>query len=113
MCVGTVLAGVFFTGYAMSQDSTKDPSWDVVAAELRAGREQQKQTWGELDSALICRYLAGEAGNTERKLVEASLEDHPELRVLTEIVNDVMADCPPVAAIEAPAEPRILSFSGA
>jgi len=97
----------------MSPDSTGSPSWDVVAAELRACREQQKQTWGELDSALIGRYLAGEVSNTERKLVEASLEDHPELRVLTEIVSDVLADCSPVASVEAPAEPRLLSFSSA
>src|SRR5947209_17485170 len=94
----------------MSQDSTNPPSWDVVAAELRACREQQKQTWGELDSALIGRYLAGEVSAEERTLVETSLADHPELRILTEIVSDVLADCTPV--VEAPA-PRLLSFSDA
>jgi hypothetical protein len=97
----------------MSQDSTNPPSWDVVAAELRACREQQKQTWGELDSALIGRYLAGEVNDEERSLVDASLEAHPELRVLTEIVNDVLIDCPPVAPVESAAQPRILSFSSA
>ncbi len=96
----------------MSQDSTSTPSWDVVAAELRAYRDEQKQTWGELDSALIGRYLAGEVNDEERTQVEASLQDHPELRALTEIVSDVLSDCSPTAPIEVePARPRILSFT--
>ncbi len=98
----------------MSQDSTGTPSWEAVAAELRAYREQQKQTWGDLDSALIGRYLADEVTDTERSLVETSLQDHPELRILTEIVGDVLADCTPAAPVETEAvPPRILSFTSA
>jgi len=99
----------------MSQEPTQSTSWNAVAAELRAYREQQKQTWGDLDHALIGRYLAGEVNDEERSRVEAALEHHPELRVLTEVVSGVLADCEP-AAVPAPApveRPRILSLSAA
>jgi len=91
------------------------PPWDVLAAELRAYRNQQQQTWGDLDSALIGRYLAGEASSAERERVEASFEQHPDLRVLTELVRDVLNEFEP-AASPIPAKqpeierPRILSF---
>ena len=94
----------------MSQESADFPSWDAVAAELRAYREQQKQTWGELDNALIGRYLAGEVTSAERDRVEASLEEHPELRILTEIVSGVLADC---TAEAEPVQPRVLAFTPA
>src|SRR5215213_8132382 len=94
----------------MSQEPAEFPSWDAVAAELRACRAQQKQTWGELDNALIGRYLAGEVTSEERDRVEASLEEHPELRILTEIVSGVLAGC----ATEAePVQPRALAFTPA
>src|SRR5260370_9873550 len=66
--------------------------WDVLTAELRAYRNQQKQTWGDLDNALIGRFLAGEVTADQRRMVEAALNDHPELRKLTDLVLDVLHD---------------------
>jgi len=97
------------------------PQWDVLAAELRAFRDQQKQTWGDVDSALIGRYLAGEASAEDRRRVEAAFDEHPDLRVLTELVSDVLNEFepltatppvpPPVQQSEA-TRPRLLPFTG-
>lgn len=95
----------------MSSDSNSSAHWDVLAAELRAYRDQQKQTWGELDHALIGRYLAGEVSTEERTQVEAALEQHPELRMLTEVVSDVLVSIEPRTTAIEPAGPRILAFT--
>lgn len=87
--------------------------WDTVAAELRAYRDHQKETWGDLDSALLGRYLAGEANEQDRVRVEAALQEHPELRTLTDLVREVLDDCqPPAAPIQTEQiRPRILPFT--
>src|SRR5207248_3554144 len=94
------------------------PEWDVLAAEMRAYREQQRQTWSELDSALIGRYLAGEASPDEGKLVEAAFKEHPNLRTVAELVRDVLSECqsvPSETPVQEPAaeaaRPRILPFT--
>lgn len=91
--------------------------WDVLTAELRAYRNQQKQTWGDLDNALIGRFLAGEVTPHERRTVEAALKDHPELRKLTDLVLDVLNEfesapsATPAPLPEQPRPPRLLSFT--
>lgn len=92
----------------MSQDSTPAASWDAVAAELRAYREHQQQTWGDLDHALLGRYLANEVSPAERSVVEAELANRPELRILTEVVGDVLADIDSVQT--STEQPLVLPF---
>src|SRR6185295_17115784 len=109
---GRLIAHVssFRSGNAMSADSTPTTSWDTIAAELRAYRQQQKQTWGDLDHALIGRYLAGEVSPEERALVEAELAEHPELRTLTDVVSGVLTG---IDTVQTTTEgPRILTFPG-
>src|SRR5262249_15506010 len=89
----------------MAQESNL-PQWDVLAAELRAFRDQQRQTWGDVDSALIGRYLAGEASAEDRSRVEAAFDQHPDLRVLTELVSDVLNEFEPHTATP-PAPPPV------
>jgi hypothetical protein len=76
-------------------------SWERVASTLRACKEDQKRTWGDLDSSTLGRYLAGEVADDERGVIERELADHPELRQLTDLIRDVLGDLAPVA--EAPA----------
>ena len=42
--------------------SKLDPAvqWDRVTRELRACKETQRKAWGDIDSATLGRYLAGE-----------------------------------------------------
>lgn len=82
--------------------------WDRVSAELRAAREAQRKAWGDTDNLLLGRYLAGDATADERRQVEAALEQHPDLRLLTEVVSEVLADCP---TVEATPQPAILPFT--
>src|SRR5260370_41297705 len=92
----------------MSHERATPAQWDVLTAELRSYREQQKQTWGELDNALIGRYLAGEVTDDERRAVETALKDHPELRKLTDLVLDALNEFQP-SSFEPPASlPRLL-----
>src|SRR5438876_28239 len=101
----------------MEHESTT-PQWDVLTAELRAYRDQQRQTWGDVDSALMGRYLAGEATAEERSRVEASFDHHPDLRVLADLVRDVLGESQSVpfrTSVQYP-EPkstpsRLLSFT--
>jgi len=88
----------------MSNDYRPSDSWDRVAAELRACREAQRKAWGDTDNLLLGRYLADDLSSDERRRIEAALEQHPDLRLLTDVVREVMADCP------AEEEPAILPF---
>jgi hypothetical protein len=74
------------------------PTWDRVASELRSYREQQERTWGKVDSSTLGRYLDDAADSQERKQVEAALAEHPELRKLTDLVREVLADFEPAAS---------------
>jgi hypothetical protein len=94
------------------------PPWDVLTAELRAYRQQQKQTWGDVDSVLMGRYLAGEATAEERHRVEASFDKHPDLRILADLVRDVLGEGEPGSLITSVQgsepetnRPRLLPFS--
>lgn len=97
----------------MTGDSNSHDLWAQVAAELRAQREAQRQTWGDLDNAILGRYLASEATPEECRLVEATVAQHPELRKLIDLVGEVLDDvavpeaAPVRPAVEAPA-PAIL-----
>ncbi len=86
-------------------------TWDRVAAELRACKEAQQRAWGDIDNAILGRYLAGDLSGDERRRVESDLEKLPELRKLVDLVGDVLNEFEPAAA-PAPAvpEPVVLSF---
>src|SRR4051794_27324779 len=72
-------------------------SWDRVSNELRALRRSQQEAYGDIDNATLGRYLAGEADADELASVEGALGDHPELRLLTDLVRDVLNETPAVA----------------
>ena len=94
-----------------SPDSPSPDSWERVASTLRACKEAQKQTWGDLDSSTLGRYLAGEVADDELGVIERELADHPELRQLTDIIRDVLGD---LAAVAEPSPgPTVLSFEKA
>jgi tetratricopeptide (TPR) repeat protein len=77
--------------------------WEKVAAELRAARDAQQRTWGDLDNATLGRYLADEASSAERAEIETAFEKLPELKVLTALVRDVLADSAPAEPVLVPA----------
>src|SRR3954451_24731868 len=79
-------------------------SWDRVAAELRACKESQQGSYGDVDNATLGRYLAGEMTPAERATLEQTLEELPELRALTDLVQDVLGALGPVKLppVEAP-----------
>src|SRR5437867_4368333 len=91
---------------ALMEHESATPQWDVLTAELRAYRDLQKQTWGDVDSALMGRYLAGEATAEERSRVEASFDQHPDLRVLADLVRDVLGEGQPVPLRTSVEEPE-------
>jgi hypothetical protein len=75
-----------------------DKPWEQVHAELRAQRSAQKQAWGDLDDIVLGRYLADEVDSAERRRIETVLDERPELRQLTDLVRDVLAEFEPTAA---------------
>ncbi|HVS35077.1 MAG TPA: hypothetical protein VMS17_05810 [Gemmataceae bacterium] len=90
--------------------STDFGQWDRLASELRACREAQQETWGDLDNGLLGRYLAGDVTLQERRLIEKELQRRPELRKLTDLVSDVLRDCEPASPVlpfsAAPSTPK-------
>src|SRR5262245_65986706 len=89
-------------GSGLPTEGLPNETWDRVASELRACKEAQQRAWGDIDSADLGRYLAGEAAGEELTRIEQALEDLPELRKLTDLVRDVLIDLEPVAV---PADP--------
>ena len=72
-------------------------SWDRVASQLRAYRQAQEQTWGNIDNATLGRFIADDLSGAERQQIEQALDQRPELRKLTDLVRDVLADFEPAA----------------
>jgi tetratricopeptide (TPR) repeat protein len=66
--------------------------WDRIASELRAYQQIQQQAWGDLDSTVLGRYLAGEADSEELRQVEQALDTFPELNRLAVLVKDVLGE---------------------
>jgi hypothetical protein len=62
--------------------------WERAAGDLRACRAAQRLAWGALDDAVLGRYAAGEATESERRQVESAVREHPQLRELLELVTD-------------------------
>jgi hypothetical protein len=61
-----------------------------VAADLGAYREAQRRAWGDLEEAVIARYLAAEATEEERRRVEQAMRDFPRVRECVETLREVM-----------------------
>jgi hypothetical protein len=68
--------------------------WQTAAAELRAARQRQRATWGDLDDALLGRCLAGEASPAELRQFETALGQHPALAELADLVRGALAGEP-------------------
>src|SRR5690242_11795663 len=97
----------------MASELPPNDPWDRVASELRAYRQAQQQAWGEIDNDTLCRFAAGDLSGYERRQVEQALAERPELRKLTDLVRDVLADFEPAAEPAPPPPipaPRILPF---
>jgi HEAT repeats len=94
----------------MPSDFGSGGQWERVASELRACREAQQQAWGDLDNATLGRYLAGDVTLEERRRIETALEARPELRMLTDLVSDVLGDCAPLTTQETTARPALIPF---
>jgi hypothetical protein len=101
----------------MASDANMGNQWERVAAELRACRDAQQRAWGDLDDALLGRFLAGEVNPEERRQIENALKELPELRKLTDLVRDVLGEFdtseqPPAASPQpVPYGPATLPFS--
>ena len=97
----------------MASELPPNDPWDKVASELRAYRQAQQQAWGEIDNATLGRFIAGDLSGDESQQIEQALAERPELRKLTDLVRDVLADFEP-GTEPAPAPPipapRILAF---
>src|SRR5262245_48662867 len=74
----------------MTAELSPRERWERAAGELRAFRDLQRQTWGEIDNAILGRYLAGEVTAVERELVEATLQRHPDLRELLALIGEAL-----------------------
>jgi tetratricopeptide (TPR) repeat protein len=83
----------------MSIEHPDQVQWNKVAAELRAAREAQQRTWGDIDNTTLGRYLADEATSSEKAQVESALETLPELRLLTDLVRGVLAESGPAEPV--------------
>src|SRR3954467_1057143 len=99
----------------MGHEQHAPEQWDRVAAELKAYREYQRETWGDLDNEVLGQYLAGELSAEAKSQVEAAFANPPALLILPELVRDVLVPPesfpPPLVAAEPP--PLVLSFTSA
>src|SRR5437868_1432178 len=102
----------FFGIEEKAMSSTSDPTaqWDRLARELRTCKENQQKAWGDIDSTTLGRYLAGEASGEERAEIEQALSQLPDLRALTDLVRDVLADVPSATVGALDAAPVHLPF---
>lgn len=76
----------------MTPEPNSGNSWDRVAAELRACREAQQRAWGNIDNTTLGCFLAGEVTPEEQQQIENALDSLPQLRKLTDLVREVLAE---------------------
>lgn len=76
----------------MASDKASVDVWGSVVAELQTYRDQQQETWGDLDNTTLACYLAGETDARDTERVEAALEAHPELQNLANLVEEILED---------------------
>jgi tetratricopeptide (TPR) repeat protein len=90
-------------------DTNPNPheEWQRVAAELRAYREHQQQTWGEVDNATLGLYLAGQASPEDQRRVEAAVAEYPELGKLLNLVDEVLKEGT-AAEVNTEARPEVI-----
>src|SRR5262245_48697254 len=91
----------------MPAEHPNSANWEKVAVELRAARAAQQRTWGDIDNTALGRYLADESPTSERAAVESALETLPELKLLTDLVRDVLADSSPAEPVVPVAVPTL------
>jgi hypothetical protein len=97
----------------MASETELNDCWDRVASQLRAYRQAQEQAWGEIDNATLGRFIADDLSREERQQIEQALDERPELRKLTDLVRDVLADFEPaVERAPAPSLPALPSQAG-
>src|SRR5262245_60963673 len=89
----------------MSSSFDQSGSWDRIAAELRACKESQRRSYGDVDNATLGRYLAGDLNPDETASLEQTLDELPELRQVTELVQDVLRDLEPIETVPPEVEP--------
>src|SRR5436309_1512940 len=58
---------------------TPDREWDRVARDLRSYRKEQRRQWGDVDEALIARYLTGGCTPDEKLKVERARREFPRV----------------------------------
>src|SRR5437868_2141154 len=95
----------------MATEFDPNEQWDRVASELRAYKETQQQAWGDIDNAMLGRYLTGDVTSEERRQIEQALTQLPELRKLTDIVRDVLDEFDPAAPVPQSQAPATIPFA--
>jgi len=63
--------------------------WERLAMDLRDYRDTQKKAWGEIDEDTLSRYLANDVTEDERVRVEMAQVQHPDLKVLIELIKEM------------------------
>src|SRR5256885_15122041 len=76
----------------MPVDPSDQVQWERVNAELQAAKEAQHRAWGDVDDTTLGRYLSAEVTSAELAAIESALQNHADLRFLTEIIRDVLAE---------------------
>jgi serine phosphatase RsbU (regulator of sigma subunit) len=82
----------------MNQDDLRndpDQRWSHAAAVLRSHREAQRLRWGDVDEAMIARFVTGFLGSQgaieEQQRVLRAIVEHPELLDCIETVLDALS----------------------
>jgi len=73
-----------------SVDRDPDDQWSRVVADLRAHSEAQRRAWGDIDEALIARYITGEGTAEERNRVEEAAREFPGVRECVQSIQEIL-----------------------
>ncbi len=92
----------------MSESDARE-RWDEFAATWLRYREDQQQSWGDVDDLTLARYLAGTTSETEDRRIEAEMAAHPVLKEAVEFMRALpgIAPEPVAAAAEVPEAGRL------
>lgn len=65
--------------------------WSQLRADLETYRDEQADTWGDIDELTMARYLAGELSDPEQLQIEDALKHYEALRESVELSQEFMA----------------------
>lgn len=76
----------------MKEGSKAKTDWQRFTDQLRTHLQDERRCWGNVEDAVVARFLAGGCTDAERALVESAIQQHADLREAISLVRQIVPE---------------------